>query len=201
LKFIAVDIGNVICNVDFTNFISELSKTLNISIDDVNYFLHRTTKLHDLGLTQIGDELRDHFKIKSTVIIDLLTNEWNRTITIDKTMLYFLDDLRIHDTQIALLSNIGVDHAFLMPKLLGSIWHNSIKFFSSEVGAIKPSFLYYKTFLDMYPQFNGCIYLDDRIENIEVSKKFGFRAIKFVLNSFDNENLLKIKLSELKSLI
>ena len=202
MKYLAVDLGNVVCNVKFDNFLSELSRTLNLPLEDVNYFLHRTTKLHDMGLTQISDELRDHFKIKSPVIIQNLIGEWNKVITANSTVVGFLEKLLDENVKIALLSNIGIEHSGLIGNILGGfLYQNSIKFFSCEVGARKPNFLYYKTFLDMYPEFNGCLYLDDRIENIEGGKKFGFRSFHFELDKIWKSEDLENKLTEIKSLI
>ena len=204
MNYLAVDLGNVVCNVKFDNFLSELSRTLNLPLEEVNYFLHRTTKLHDMGLTQISDELRDHFKIKSPVIIENLIQEWNKVITADLTMVGYLEkllDKAVNNVKIALLSNIGIEHASLIPSILGGyLYHNSIKFFSCEVGARKPTFLYYKTFLDMYPEFKGCVYLDDRIENVSGGEKLGFKSVHFELDKL-NKKELQNKLTEITSLI
>lgn len=189
MKFLAIDLGNVVCNVSFDSFISKLSKTINVSVDDVNYFLNRTQRLHDMGLTVISDELRDHFKIKSSGIIDDLMVEWNKTVSTNTHMVSVLREL-IHEdnVKVALLSNIGFEHAAVMPELLTKdVYGHSIKFFSCHVGARKPSHLYYKTFLDIYPEFKGCLYLDDRLENIETGANFGFNVRHFALDSFKSE--------------
>lgn len=208
MKYLATDLGNVICEVDFNFFIRELSKTINVSIEDVNYFLNRTQKLHDLGLTVIADELRDHFKIRSPVVIENLMTEWNKTVKTNNQMVSFLTNLlRSGDVKIALLSNIGVEHAGLMRKVLTEeVFDNSIRFFSCEVGARKPNYLYYKLFLDMNPEFKGCVYLDDRIENVASGFKFGFNARHFVLDTYINqsermESLLASKLDYIEKLI
>lgn len=187
MRYLAVDLGNVICNVDFNPFILHLSRTLNVSIDDVNYFLNRTNKLHDLGITSVSDELKDHFKIRSSVLIDELLVSWNSVIGGNKKMVAFLTRLlQAKDTEVALLSNIGTDHAALLRDLLTPfVFDSSIKFLSCEVGARKPSLLYYKTFLDIYPNFKGCLYLDDRMENVEVGRKMGLNAVHFVLDKTD----------------
>jgi putative hydrolase of the HAD superfamily len=154
-----------------------------------------------MGLTQISDELRDHFKIKSPVIILHLIDEWNKVITADRTVVEFLEKLLDENVKIALLSNIGIEHAALIGNILGGfLYQYSIKFFSCEVGARKPSFLYYKTFLDMNPEFKGCLYLDDRIENVRGGEKLGFKSIHFELDKF-NQKELENKLIEIKSLI
>ena len=203
MKFLAVDLGNVICDVSFNPFIKSLSKALNVSIDDVNYFLNRTQKLHDLGLTDIRSELSDHFKIKSLPIIDDLMIEWNKTVKRNVFMVSTLQDMiNKNDIKIALLSNIGIEHAAEMHNTLTeNVFNNTIKFFSCEVGTRKPSYLYYKTFLDMYPDFRGCVYLDDRLENIEASKKFEFNAQHFVLDNFKSVSELANRVGEIKSLI
>ena len=123
MKYIAVDLGNVICKVDFNIFINELSISLNITSYEVIYFLNRTQKLHDLGLTNIADELRDHFKIKSKKLIDRLIASWNKTVCADKLMLSILKDMvspsdGSEPVNLALLSNIGLEHAALMPEWL-----------------------------------------------------------------------------------
>jgi FMN phosphatase YigB (HAD superfamily) len=213
LKYICFDIGNVICEVDFTNFLRELSKTLNLSMENVRYFLNRTQKLHDLGLTIIADELKDHFKIESPVIIENLLNEWNATVKVNSIMIDFLKDLifprkTILDNspsepiKVALLSNIGLEHAALMRDIITpNVFDNCIRFFSYEVGARKPSYIYYKTFLDMHSEFAGCIYLDDKIENIEAGNNFGFNSIEFDLNNFKTKLDLKNKLNEIINML
>jgi FMN phosphatase YigB (HAD superfamily) len=207
MKYLAVDLGNVICQVNFDNFNKKLSNTLNLSLDEVNYFLNRTQKLHDLGMTNMSDELRDHFQIRSPEIIDDLIDEWNKTVRADPFM---LDELiRImHPTQgieqvkVALLSNIGKEHSSLIKNILTTdIFDHAIKFFSCDVGARKPTYIYYKTFLDMYPEFKGCVYMDDRIENIETGLLFGFKAQHFELDRIKSEQEIIDRLAKIQTLM
>jgi FMN phosphatase YigB (HAD superfamily) len=200
MKYIAIDIGDVICKVDFSNFKKQLSIALNISLDDAEYFLERSQKLHDLGLTSMKDELHDHFKIRSEPLITGLIKEWNKTIIVNNTMKLFLEDLIEKKTNVALLSNIGLDHSSIIENILGkTISDSAIKFFSCNVGARKPTFLYYKIFLDMYKDFIGCLYIDDKNDNIAIGKQFGFNALEFNLNNM-NEKQLQEKLKYLQTL-
>jgi FMN phosphatase YigB (HAD superfamily) len=194
MKYIALDIGNVLCNVNFDLFNKKLSKILNISLDDAIYFLNRTQSLHDLGITHMSDELRDHFNIKSSEIIDSLVAEWNDTVSGDIETIDKLHNLiKANDIKIALLSNIGLEHSAIIKNILGeTIYNNSIRFFSCDVGARKPSCLYYKTFLDMYPEFGGCLYVDDKIENLDAATKFGFNTRHFALDAPEGISLLEI---------
>lgn len=187
MSYLALDIGNVLFHLNFNAFLKSLSKTLNISVDDAMYFMNRTQKLHDLGYTAMSDELRDHFKIHSDVIIDELIHIWDNTVTpcwesIDK----FNNLVKTNNIQVALVSNIGVEHASSIKNKLkdSEFFNNSIKHFSCDVGARKPSMLYYQSFLMQYPEFKGCVYVDDLQENLDASKKFGFQTFKLALSDY-----------------
>jgi len=183
MKHLALDIGNVICHVDFDKILNILSKSLNISKSEALYFLNRVQKLHDLGLTNLSDELHDHFKIKSEVIIKDVLDEWNRAIQIDNDVAREVERLQnTYDLEIALVSNIGIEHAEHFRKNWGV--SGTIQFFSCEVGARKPNLLYYQSFLSMYPQFKDCVYLDDLDANLAMGNQFGFKSIKFVLSDY-----------------
>ncbi len=183
---LALDIGNVLSHVDFDKIVRVVSKELNISLADSLHFLNRVQKLHDLGLTNLSDELSDHFKIKSEVIIQDILYEWNRCINIDMDVIREIEKLqKKHGFEIALVSNIGVEHAKNFKDFYQrSTFPKAIQFFSCEVGARKPTPIYYQTFLSMYPQFKGCIYLDDLDDNVAMGARFGMNARKFDLSSF-----------------
>lgn len=182
MNYLAIDIGNVIVDMDFTNFLKELSVALNISKDEAYYFLERSQQLHDLGLTLIKSELKDHFKIRSEATIDKIMNEWANTLTPNKTVISWLEGLIDKGVKIALLSNMGHEHYSIMRTLLGEkLYDNSVRYFSCNVGARKPSLIFYHTFLSLYPDYRGSVYLDDNGDNIGVGNQFGFRAIQFDL--------------------
>jgi hypothetical protein len=85
---------------------------------------------------------------------------------------------------VALLSNIGVEHAVMMENTLkhGGFFPDAIKHFSCDVGARKPSMIYYQSFLWQYPEFKGCLYVDDLQENLDSGAKFGFRPFHLDLS-------------------
>lgn len=213
-KYVCLDIGNVLCHVDFQSFLNKLSKTLNITLDDAMYFMNRTQKLHDLGLTVMADELRDHFKIRSPLIIEELQDAWNNVVSPNLTIIEFFTRLRDRDNlKVALLSNIGIEHA---EQIKNKLSHNSFflyakKHFSCEVGARKPSMLYYQSFLSIHPEFKGCVYVDDLQENLDASKQFEFKTFKFNLKDYFEEDVTRItydnnlklhkKIEELEELI
>lgn len=202
MKYLALDIGNVICDVDFSSFLRTLSKTQNIHLDDALYFLVRTQKIHDVGLVQIADELKDRFKIKSNIVLDELMAEWNNTVKINPTVKdFFLKKLK-ENIKIALLSNVGFEHAAIMQNILGTdIYKNCIKFFSCDVGVRKPTSLYYKTFLDMHPEFKGCVYVDDRRENLDAGLEFGFKTCSLALDACKSKSEIKAFLDSIETIL
>jgi FMN phosphatase YigB (HAD superfamily) len=189
MKYLAIDIGNVLCYVDFRKLFEAISKHANTTLEEAKYFIQRIQKSHDLGLTDIAAELRDKLHIRSEVIIDIIKYEWEGCITANPYFLGKLDEWQEkYDLKIALLSNIGPEHAEMMKKTLGSynFYREAIKHFSCQVGARKPNDLFYISFLMSNPEFKNCVYIDDLSENLEASQKFGFKTFQFTLDDAKN---------------
>lgn len=191
MKYAAFDVGNVLFNVNFPGFINKMSKTLNISVEEATYFMNRSQKLHDLGLTVMKDELIDHLHIKSSVLRDELIQDWNHCITPADWLLERIDALcDTHNIQVALLSNVGLEHAVRMREMLSpyKFFQNGITHFSCEVGARKPNIIYYHSFLQLHPEFQGCPYVDDLKENLQVGASFGFKTYRLSLEEITSQN-------------
>lgn len=199
-KYICLDIGNVLCNVITKPFLENLSETFNITISEADRFLKRFQQIHDLGYTTMEDELKDKFGLKSPVTLNRLVDAWNDSVTPCLPMIQQLNYLMSeHNLQVALLSNIGIEHANMMKVKLqeGNFFPNAIKHFSCFVGARKPSMVYYQSFLMQFPEFKGCIYVDDLATNLEASKQFGFQTFHMSLEEDD----VDYKISLLKQLL
>jgi FMN phosphatase YigB (HAD superfamily) len=197
MKYICLDIGNVLCHVDGHSFTENLSETFNITTQEAYRFLKRFQQLHDLGYTTMEDELKDKFGVKSPITIEKLVQAWNHSVTPEPIILDKLNFLRSkHKLKVALLSNIGVEHAAMMENKLhhNGFFPNVIKHFSCEVGARKPSTIFYQSFLLEYPEFKGSIYVDDLQENLDASKKYGFKTFRFSLEEPNiNDKILKLE--------
>ena len=208
-NYVCFDIGNVLCRVNFNNFLASISKYMNIAQKDAFYFLHRTQKLHDLGLTNLRDELHDHFDLHSEVIITEIMNHWDMSVWKEDIMFQLLDDLIDSGVKVALLSNIGFEHVEYLNANLANLkgWKDSIHFFSCAAGARKPSVLYYQSFLMQYPKFRGAAYFDDVQENLDAGKTFGFKTVRFSLDDLAGKNEqitqqnIKTAAQQLKNLI
>src|SRR5713101_1582254 len=107
MNCVCLDIGNVLCEVDFSIFTRHLSKELNLPMDEAGHFFNRMQKSHDLGLVSIADELNNRFDIKSPVIIEELLQSWNKVIDSNEVVLDKFREMAARDKiQVALLSNI-----------------------------------------------------------------------------------------------
>jgi FMN phosphatase YigB (HAD superfamily) len=199
MKFIALDIGNVIFNFTY-DIIPSLSKTLNISEQDALRFLKEIQPYLDLGLTTIEQELYQKFSIKSDSVIKRLIDVWEKSLTPNLNFINMLVDLKsTTNLQIALLSNIGFEHANLIKNCneFASIYNDAVLYFSCYVGARKPCDLFYQSFLIQYPEFKGCLYIDDLTQNLVAGSKFKFKTHEFSLQDTDYNN----KINEIKNLV
>ena len=200
MKYIALDIGNVLCYVETAPFLETLSETFNVTIPEASRFLKRFQQIHDLGYTTMEDELKDKFGVKSPVTIKRLVDAWNKSVYPNTYILDRLNSMRDkHNLQVALLSNIGMEHAAMMEEKLDhdGFFPGAVKYFSCFVGARKPSLIYYQSFIIQYPQFKGCLYVDDLLENLIASTQFGFQTYHFTLEDPKYED----KVSEIEDLI
>ena len=160
MRYICLDIGNVLCKVNAQPFVELVSETFNTTLPEATRFLKRFQQIHDLGYTTMEDELKDHFAAKSPALIKKLVQAWNDSVVPDDFIIRQLNDMRDNDKlQVALLSNIGVEHAEMMKNKLaeGGFFPGAIKHFSCFVGARKPSSIYYQSFLLQYPEFKGVV--------------------------------------------
>jgi hypothetical protein len=78
---------------------------------------------------------------------------------------------------------------------------SEIHHLSYEVGARKPSNIYFQSFLQDYPSWIGCVYVDDRKDNLLTGKKYGFRTIQFDLSTFSSSKEMKESTNQIKKII
>lgn len=200
--FIAFDIGNVLCKVDLDKFKYELAECIRIHSPEVEshpyfdsmFFLNSFQALQDLGFITIEAALHNRFPNIHKRETDALTKTWLNTIKPSEMMLNFMDDLRYEGVKIALLSNIGLEHTKHLKEICPRMFHNTYEHLSFEVGARKPSKLYYQSFLMDHADFVGAVYVDDREENLKTGKKYSFKSFKFNLDKIEQMPLSKQKM-------
>lgn len=195
---VAFDIGNVLAKVDLTKFTSKLEMVLKdhreshmrhfheSHEDEPMFFLNALQALQDLGITTVREALRHRYPFLSIAKLDFLIEAWLEVVQPSDMMLNFMDDLRSQGVKIALLSNIGPEHAGYLRKTCPRMFDGVYEHLSFEVGARKPSKLYYQSFLMDHSEFIGAVYLDDRDENLRAGKKYSFKSFGFNLDEIDS---------------
>jgi FMN phosphatase YigB (HAD superfamily) len=183
MKNLALDIGNVLTFVDFKPIQTSLQLSINASDEEIDLFLRKSQHLFDLGILSFRDAVQDFFKIKSSYVLDTLELSWNKVIYPHEPTIKFMSDLQNKGVKIALVSNMGKDHMSLIENLLSpyNFYSRCVKHISCEVGAIKPSKLYFSSFIDFNPRFYKCVYIDDREENLKTGKLAGLTPYQFDL--------------------
>lgn len=173
-KYLCLDIGNVLCDVDFGPFLSELNRH-GISEEEAWFFLSRIQPLHDLGHTNIRYELRHAFGLIAEQHPSLI-EAWNAAIKPNKISVEHFHDLNSDSRrlEIAILSNIGHEHIEIVSSRIGGKFDWCRKHMSCEVGLRKPQKMYYKSFLDHHPEFKSAVYVDDRLENLATGSEYDF---------------------------
>jgi hypothetical protein len=75
------------------------------------------------------------------------------------------------------------------------------KHYSYQCGASKPSKLFFQSFLLQNDDFAGCLYLDDRVENIKASCECRFNGRVFDIEKFETQTDLKKELDKIRTLL
>ena len=200
--YICFDVGNVLVSVDFSQVLSSIARLADVTPGDANYFLIKTQKFHDLGIITLEEAFKDHFRFHYSSNYEELLRYWDESLSFESVMTDFLSELNEKGVKIALLSNIGAEHASILDREWGNKkWYKqAIHFYSCEVGARKPSMLYYQSFLLQYPKFKNALYIDDLQPNLDAGKKMGFRTLRFSLDDLRNDNYQQNLVEEIKKL-
>lgn len=198
---IAFDIGNVLVHVNLDSFCSFLvNKGIFDSVESAEKYTHSIQKAQDVGLCDISSDVRfldqryDKRIVRDvTITQEELILEWNKTVVPSKPMIRLVELLDSTFHKIALLSNIGHDHASYLRSQC-EVFGECIQHFSCEVGARKPSKLFYQSFitdlkyLGMSKQNRkGIIFFDDNEQNVNSAESYFDEAHLFHLKSFVND--------------
>jgi FMN phosphatase YigB (HAD superfamily) len=190
-NLVCFDIGNVLYHINFEPLLKRLSELYNISKEEGYAFLNGNQKHCDLGLIMVRNEFIEQFHETNPKILDELSQLWKDIILVGYSSMLMIERLLEQNYKIALLSNIGHEHRERV--MSEPLFEKCIKFLSCDVGARKPTLLYYKTFIEMYPQFKYAPYVDDLQENLDIGAKFKLKPIRFALDECDGKWLEKVE--------
>lgn len=186
-KNVAFDIGDVLFHFNpdpLLNIILELQITEDrgTACEFIGgHFQH----LQEIGLYTLAQSFFQLKKQLSTEDLKAITEKWRETFTPSVPMIDLVKELLDNDYTVALLSNIGPDHAELVRDIC-PIFNKCLQHFSCEVGARKPSLLFFQSFSLQYGWGKLSKYFDDRLDNITVGNKF-YDSTVFNLKSFSSD--------------
>lgn len=205
MQCIAFDIGNVLCHFDIDDFYDKSVENHSDPIQSRELIKNLTEELEHLdyiGAVTISNEIRRKFNnIFTEEQIEKIIDTWNKTVSPNEQMMNFISSLKYDNIKIALLSNMGKDHAVYLKNTYPLLFDVDVIHLSYEVGSFKPHKLFFQSFLMNNEEYAGCVYLDDKKENIISAAKMKFNAVHFDLNSLtknQSKSTLKLKLKEIK---
>ena len=186
-KKIAFDIGNVLFHFDL-NPLLDLLIGLNIVENNTQAYEFMGGSFQhsqEIGLCDIKQSFYQLNQSLSCHTLQEIHDRWMETFTPSLPMIDLVEELIGNKHKVALLSNIGPDHAkFVRDKC--KIFGDCIQHFSCDVGARKPTRLYYQSFLIQYRWPNNSLYFDDRQDNIAIGSEF-HKGILFDISKFPSD--------------
>lgn len=203
--YAAFDIGNVLTEVDFEDFnrtfndltyrgLIESSFTAKELVEDIAHLMDC-----GIGLVEVIKMYCDLHSEERNYVESLLLESWNTAITYNEETLEFIRKLQAEGVKVALLSNMGREHHELFWTECHDLFETCDLHLSFQVGARKPSKLFYQSFLIDHPEYRGGVYVDDLLANLETGKKYGFKTIHFELDKSLNADTLKQDLGKIRS--
>ncbi len=186
-KRVAFDIGNVLCHVDIDEFF-EFLVTQNVadSKKQAFEFMSDIQNPQDLGLYNIKQGFSKFNPQLDKNTIQTLYDAWIDIARPSIVMLDLVEELlNKHGYEVALLSNIGVDHSDILRQKC-PIFNRCNQHFSCEVGARKPTKLFYQSFILQYVWNRDVLFFDDRLENIQAANGY-LTGVLFDIEKYDTD--------------
>lgn len=208
MSYIAFDIGNVLMHVDFSPFYKLMIEIFHNSNrfksdKEVWNWMEHNEKLDFIGAISLTKLIDREFPNLIDYDKDRLKIAWNLSIYPNEKMLEFMKELKDENVKIALLSNMGLNHAEYIKEKFPDLLDVDICYLSCDIGAFKPNHLFYQSFLLSNPEYRGCLYLDDRWENIIAGERFKFNSYDFNLEELIRIGPIafKYKLDEIRDIL
>ena len=181
---VAFDVGEVLCEVDWTEFINKYENAKRSYspgvVGDAWQFLQIVQRKQDLDVIN-EDEMLLEWGFSEPDISELVV-AWNNAASPNKRMLELKKKLQDAGAKVAILSNMGRTHYNYLQGICPKMFEGAIRHISCEVGARKPSKLFFQSFFMENPDFKGALFIDDKKENLEIGEKYGLRPFRFALS-------------------
>jgi FMN phosphatase YigB (HAD superfamily) len=187
VRKVAFDIGNVLFHFDLTPLLDLLIGLNIVENTSLAYEFMGGSFQHsqEIGLYDIKQsfyQLNPHLSNKT---LQDIHDRWMETFSPSLPMIDLVEELIGNNYDVALLSNIGPDHAYFVRDNC-KIFNKCIQHFSCDVGARKPTRLFFQSFLINYGWGREVKYFDDRQDNITMGNEY-HNGILFDINNFRSD--------------
>lgn len=194
------DIGNVLVDFNIESFYQKVTSRLpcpygkEFAINAFSKSFKKVEQLNYCGFASLEDAVVDALKLSgvtftSTAVHSIL-KAWNESVIVNEQMVTFIKKVKDVGIKVAYLSNMGYEHFnYLKDSELFSLADEL--HISCEVGIAKPKNLFYQSFLMDHGEFNGALYLDDKVENVRAASSYKLKGIVFDLSKEDQLSLKK----------
>ena len=188
VKRVAFDIGNVLFHFDLTPLLDlliglNIVENTNLAYEFMGGSFQHSQEIGLYDIKQSFYQLNPHLSNK---ILQDIHDRWMETFSPSLPMIDIVEELIGNNYEVALLSNIGPDHAYFVRDNC-KIFNKCIQHFSCDVGARKPTRLFFQSFLINYGWGKQVMYFDDRQDNITMGNEY-HNGILFDINNFSSDD-------------
>ena len=184
MSTLAFDLGNVICPFDYKIAFARTGTRMEASGERVlqALFYEEFGSDYERGLlstAEFYEKARSSFGF--SLSLDDFKDIWSDIFSLNEGTVSLLRALKEKGHSLYMLSNIcELHHEFLLKKFPGAFEHFNDLILSYQAGAIKPEKKIYDVLCERSANSpENIIYIDDRIDLIEASRKMGFKAVLF----------------------
>ena len=175
------DLGGVLVNLDWDKVCADLrhhSNSGDVRSEVVNGPIVRSAMGGYLNPRAYHEALCQ--KLKANLTYDEFVEIWNGLLSANETIVPLVLRLKM-DHRLVLASNTDPIH------FAHSVEHYSVLknferyFLSYEMRLLKPDPAYYQNVLDTLDvPASDCVFIDDRVENVEAARGVGIASIRFI---------------------
>lgn len=184
IKNIIFDIGDVLMRFTWNDYVTELFKGDITRINSVNEAINKT----GLWIELDKNIMTEKETIARMLAYDPASSAYVK-LALDNARLCFnrleysvpwVKELKAKGYNVYFLSNYSKFNIKAAPEVLDFIQYMDGGVFSCDVQLIKPDPAIYKSLWNKYNLTPAeCVFIDDRIENVEAAISLGMRAIHF----------------------
>lgn len=199
IKNIVFDLGNVLARFNLNDVLNTLTNESKIKEDLLEfYFRSGLWNLYDQGLFTQEEMIQKGvtaYPAYETIIVDFM-HHWSEFVLPIPSSMEVLE--KVNQTKNCfILSNIPEDcYHFVKEKTpIFSLVQGGV--YSYQEKRIKPDLELYKILLSRYRlKAEECLFIDDKIENVQAAQKLGFQVIHLI-DATKLEEEIEVKLHEM----